>query len=107
MSMIAVNVLPLEVSPEVHRYVRARGLEPYFAALVAILRRLFADATRFDVEVHHDPEIEGLSWLLFEVEVPWDSFEQVRTALDVWYRDTAALCPAPLITTFTLSVWRR
>lgn len=107
MSMITLNAPPLEVSPEVHRYVRERELEPYFPALVAILRRLFADATRFDVEVHHDPEIEGLSWLLFEVEVPWDSFEQVQTALDIWHRETFALCPATLITAFTLSVWRR
>jgi len=107
MSAVTTTAAKLTIPPGVREFVRERGLEPYFPKLVEILEQLFADATNMSAEIHYDPEIEGLHWLLFDVEVPWDSYEPIRKAKDSWYDQVFAFCPPLLITEFSLSVWRR
>ena len=106
MSVTTAIPVKLSISEEVPAFVAKRGLEPYFPSLVNILERMFADATKVTVEVHHDPEVEGLSWLIFDVYTPMDSSEQVQAATTEWFRRTAAVCPSHLLTEFSLSIWR-
>jgi len=75
--------------------------------MVEVFLRIFGEARKRSVVVHLDPEVEGLSWILFEVEVPWTTFEQARQADLEWYQETAALCPAPLLCNFSLIIRRR
>jgi hypothetical protein len=97
----------LTMPPEVQVFARKRGLEPYLPGIVEVFLRIFDEGRKRSVMVHHDPEVEGLSWLLFEVEVPWPTFEQARQADIEWYQETAALCPAPLLCEFSLIIRRR
>jgi hypothetical protein len=98
-----ILTMPLEVQV----FARERGLEPYLPGIVEVFLRIFAEARKRSVVVHHDPEVEGLRWILFEVEVPWATFEQARQADIEWYQETAALCPAPLLCDFSLIIRRR
>ncbi|GEM_PF-6246127 len=107
MATVAKRKKKLVLSREVMAFAKERGLTPYLPKLVDILHDLFADATRLSVEVHHDPEIANLSWLLFEVDVPWPTTEQAMQANTAWYRATEVVCPKPLLMEFVLLIRRR
>ncbi|MCI0681253.1 MAG: hypothetical protein L0Y71_04045 [Gemmataceae bacterium] len=107
MPTVAKRKKRLILSREVKAFAKERGLTPYLPKLVEVLHSICADATRMGAEVHHDPEIAGLSWLLFEVEVPWKTSAQAMQANKAWYRATAEACPKPLLMEFTLLIRRR
>jgi len=106
MATVAKRKNKLVLSREVKAFAKERGLTPYLPKIIDVLRELFADATKLHVEVHHDPEIAGLSWLLFEVEVPWETTEQAMKAYKAWNRATEAVCPKPLMMEVTLLIRR-
>jgi hypothetical protein len=95
-------VLPTPVQTFAHE----RGLTPYLPGIVEVAQRVFADATDITVQIHDDPDEDGLRCILFEVVLPW-SVEQRRLGMKTWYRDTAAICPAALRHTFSLITYRR
>jgi hypothetical protein len=92
----------LSIPPEVQADVARRGLGPYLPALGEILQRIFADASKMGVEVHEDPEIADLSWIVFTVEGPWKSFEEENALRKQWYHETAVVCPKHLLCDFAL-----
>jgi hypothetical protein len=106
MQGVAAKPVKLTIPAEVQAFAQDRGLAPHLPALVAVLQRVFHDATRASVEVHEDPDIAGLRSLLFEVEVPW-SQEQWRAGMKAWRRETAAVCPSQFLTEFGLVTYRR
>lgn len=106
MPTAATKPARLTIPPEARAFADERGLTPYLPGVLDVLHRVFGDATRMTVEVHEDPEEAGLRSLIFEVDVPW-SQEQWRTGMKAWRRETAALCPAALLTEFSLITYRR
>lgn len=106
MSAMTATAAKLTIPPEVHAFVRERGLEPYFPQIVAILERVFAEANAMSVEVHEDPEVSGLRCLLFEVEVPWD-VDKTCAVQEQWYQETAKRIPTTLINEFSLVLYQK
>jgi hypothetical protein len=106
MATVAKRKKKLVLSREVKAFAKKRGLTPYLPKIVDVLRDLFADARRWTVEVHIDPEIANLSWLLFKVEVPWKTGEQAMQAYRAWNRAMEAVCPKPLMMEVTLLIRR-
>jgi hypothetical protein len=106
MPTAATKPARLTIPTEVRAFAEKRGLVPYLPGIVEVLHRTFADAMRMTVDVQEDPEEAGLRTLIFEVEVPW-SQEQWRTGMKAWRRETAAVCPASLLTEFSLITYRR
>ncbi len=97
----------LVLSPEVEAFAKERGLAPYLPALAETLQRVFAEARCLKAEIEEDPEIANLRHLLFSAEVPWPTYEQARLARNLWYQETADVCPAPLLCEFRLHIDRR
>jgi hypothetical protein len=95
----------LIIPADVQAFAEERGLAPYLPKVVEILHRVFAEATQLAVEVHDDPEIADLRWIVFDVDVPW-SKQQWREGMKAWHRETRAVCPAPLMPTFCLIAHR-
>jgi hypothetical protein len=46
-------------------------------------------------EIHEDPEVENLRWIVFNVEVP-GTLAQLNALTDRWYRESAKACPPTL-----------
>ena len=107
MATVAKRTKKLVLTKEVKAFAKERGLTPYLPKIIDVLLALFAEATSLSVEVHHDPEIANLSWLLFEVDVPWKTSEEAMQAYKAWYRATDAVCPKPLLMEFSLLIRRR
>lgn len=107
MATVVKRKKKLALSPEVKAFAKERGLTAYLPKIMDLLHELFSDATKLNVAVHHDPEIADLSWLLFEVEVPWKTTEQILQGERDWNRATAAVCPKPLLMEFVLLLRRR
>ena len=107
MATVAKRKKKLVLSREVKAFAKERRLTPHLPKIIEVLHELFGDATKVNVAVHHDPEIADLSWLLFEVQVPWKTTEQILQGERDWNRATAAVCPKPLLTEFVLLLRRR
>lgn len=80
---------------------------PYLSALGEVTEQVFAGARRLTVEVHADPDVPALRWLIFRAEVPWTDPAPARAARDEWYARTAAVCPGPILTNVGLDLDRR
>ncbi len=107
MATLAKRQPKVTLSREVKAFARERGLMPHLPAILDVLCRVFSDANRIVAEVHEDPEIADLRWLLFEVEVPWKNSKRALQAREEWHDALAALCPAPLLNEMILLVRRR
>jgi hypothetical protein len=112
---MSVTTVPLPATPTgpkilasdaVRSFVHKRGLDPFFHGLVQTTEHIFATASEISCEIHEDPEIEGLQWLLFIAQVPWSSSTQVRAAREAWYNETSGYCPGPVLTEFNISIRR-
>jgi hypothetical protein len=107
MAATTANPVRLNIPGAVHAFAAERGLAPYMAGIVDIIvQRVFADATRMNVEIHEDPDEPGLHTILFEVDLPW-SQDQWRAGMKAWRRRTAAICSAAVLTEFSLITFRR
>lgn len=104
MSSTSKTASRLIIPPEVTADAERRGLGPYLPALVETLERIFADASKMEAEVHEDSEIADLSWILFRVEGPWATFEDENILRNQWLEETAAICPGPMLTEFSLQL---
>jgi hypothetical protein len=107
MPSTAAKPVRLTIPAEVHAFAQERGLGPHLPGIFEVLHRVFADATRIRVELHQDPEIPDLRWILFEPEVPWETSEESLQATAAWHDGTGAVCPKPLLSEFALVVRRR
>lgn len=97
----------LSLSAEVRDFALKFGLLPYLPALAEITEQVFAEARVLTAEVHDDPDVAGLRWVIFRAEVPWAEPDQVRSARDAWYARTAATCPPPVLAHVGLDIDRR
>ena len=107
MATVAKRKKKLVLSREVKAFAKERGLTPYLPRIVDVLQDIFADAAGTRVEVHQDPEVAELRWLLFGVEVPWETSNQALHAKHQWYDSLHEFCPASVREEVILMVRRR
>src|SRR5262245_52059182 len=103
MATVAKRKKKLVLSREVKAFAKERGLTPYLPAILDVLHQVFTDATRMSAEIHEDPEVENLRWIVFDVQVPC-TLAQLNALTDQWYRESAAACPPTLYGEFGLCV---
>ncbi|MCI0684828.1 MAG: hypothetical protein L0Y71_22250 [Gemmataceae bacterium] len=105
MATVAKRKKKLVLSREVKAFAKERGLAPYLPGILDVLHRVFADATKMSAEVHEDPEVENLRWIVFDVEVPC-TLDRLNELTDDWYRSTPTVCPMTLHGEFGLGAHR-
>jgi len=106
LKMIETTV-PVSVSPSALEFVRERDLESTLDELGELASEIFEDASHIAAEMHEDPDVEGLRWISFHVEVCWNDAERVRKARDAWYDRTAKDYTPALLSDFGLEIDRR
>jgi hypothetical protein len=75
--------------------------------LADVTAQVFADARQISADLHVDPDVAGVQWVLIRVEVPWVDSEQTRQARDEWYARTAEVCSPTVLADFGLEIDRR
>jgi hypothetical protein len=98
---------PWTVSPAAERFVRERQAESILESLAELTSQIFPDARHLSVDLHDDPEVAKLRWVLIRVEVPWEDAERTRQARDEWYVRTAETLPVAALADFGLEIDRR
>jgi hypothetical protein len=104
--MIATSRL-LTVTPAARQFVRERNTESGLDLLADLTAQVFPDARHISADLHEDPDVAGLRWVLIRVDVPWADGERARQARDEWYARTAEVCPPGLLADFGLEIDRR
>lgn len=102
---MSITATSLQIPADVQAFADQRGLGPFLPRLAETLLSVFADAT-VSVELHHDPEAESLSWILFEAETSDWTVEQVRQAEKAWRFFLNTNCPASLSPLVSLVVYQ-
>lgn len=95
------------ISPAAERFVRDRKAEHGLDALVELTAQVFPDARLISADLHEDPDVAGIRWVLIRVEVSWADGERARLARDEWYARTAEACPPEVLEHFGLEIDRR
>lgn len=98
---------PWTVAPAAQRFVCERRAEACLDTLAELTTQIFPDARQVSAELHEDPDVAGLRWVLIRVEVPWADGERARRARDEWYARTAEACPTDVLSDFGLEIDRR
>jgi hypothetical protein len=98
---------PWTISAAALRFVRERKAESSLESLIELTGQIFPDARRLSADLHEDPDVAGLRWVLIRVEVPWVDAERARRARDEWYARTAEACPPAVLADFGLEIDRR
>src|SRR5947207_701028 len=78
------------VAPAAQRFVRERRAEACLDTLAELTTQIFPDARQVSAELHEDPDVAGLRWVLIRVEVPWADGERARRARALRARRTNA-----------------
>ena len=103
---MSMTATPLRIPADVQKFADQRGLGPHLAPLIDALHRVFADAA-LSVELHHDPEAESLSWIVFSVEGSWDNYDEEKRLRDLWLAESAACCSTELLGDFSVHLRSR
>ena len=88
-------------------YLRDHNAEENLEPLADVTAQIFPDATHFSADLHEDPDLPGVAWVLIRVEVPWADDELTRSARDEWYARTAEVCTPAVLADFGLEIDRR
>jgi hypothetical protein len=97
---------PWQWPEEVLSFARQAGVEASLDPLVEATRRLFPTALGAEVYVTVDPEIRGVSWIVFDVRVPLADVPDFLEADRQWSEKLDRCCPAPLVHAFCLRLER-
>jgi hypothetical protein len=98
---------PRTIAPAAERYVHDRKAEGTLDVLVELTAQVFPDARHVLADLHEDPDVPDLRWVLIRVEVPWADAERARRARDEWYIRTAEVFPPAVLADFGLEIDRR
>jgi hypothetical protein len=98
---------PWTVSPTAQQFVREQRAEGSLELLAELTSQIFPDARHLSVDLHEDPDVANLRWVLIRVDVPWEDAERTRHARDEWYVRTAEILPAAALADFGLEIDRR
>lgn len=98
---------PWTVSSAAQGFVRERRTEDALESLAELTTQIFPDARHLSIDLHEDPDVANLRWVLIRVEVPWEDAERTRRARDEWYARTAETIPAAVLADFGLEIDRR
>lgn len=100
--MSSIMTLPLPViSPEVHAFACAHGIDVYLPALSAAARRIFPEAS-IAIQVEGDPEICDNEQIVFAVEDNGRDSAAQSAAHQDWADALLGVCPAPQLHLFCL-----
>jgi hypothetical protein len=94
------------VGPDAMRYARERCIVGALNQLGALTAELIPDARSIRAEFHDDPDVAGLTWISFRVEVGWTDPERVRRVRNGWYERTASEFPPEILANFGLDIDR-
>jgi hypothetical protein len=97
----------LTVTPAAHRFIRDRRAQESLDMLVDLTAQVFADASQITADLHEDPDVAAVQWVLIRIEVPWVDGERARQARDEWYARTAEVCSPAVLADFGLEIDRR
>ncbi len=104
MSAPAISSAPQPtVPPEVVGFAREQGVEQCLPELIALSRRSFPSATRFEIQLDEDPEIADDRHIVFRLAVPLEVLES-PAADRPWIEGLYRLCPKALVCVFRLSL---
>lgn len=78
-----------------------KKVEPYLEPMLELTRRAFPTASWIKVRMQQDPELRDERCILFDVQVALTP-QEAGTARKQWIREALGICPAPLITVFSL-----
>jgi hypothetical protein len=95
------------VTPAARQFVRERKAEQTLEELAELTSQVFSDARHICADLHHDPDVADIQWVLIRVEVPWADGERARGARDEWYTRTAAAYSSAVLGDFGLEIDRR
>jgi hypothetical protein len=98
---------PWSVTPAAQQFVRERKAEAGLESLTELTAQIFPDARHITADLHKDPDVAGVEWVVIRVEVSWADGERTRKARDEWYARTAAVCPPAVLADFGLEIDRR
>jgi hypothetical protein len=97
----------LTIAPAAQQFVRERKAERALDVLTDLTAQVFPDARHISADLHEDPDVAGVQWILIRVEIPWADGERARRARDEWYARTAEACSPAALGDFGLEIDRR
>ena len=104
MSAPAITLPAWQWPTEVLEFAAGHQVQPYLDPLREALGDVFPTAQAVRVVLEPDPEIRDDWHIVFEVRVPQRDVADYVEAKRLWHRKLFALCPAPLVCTFSLSL---
>jgi len=95
------------ITSAAQQFVRDRKAQEALRLLADLTTQVFPDARRKSADLHEDPDVADVQWVLIRVEVPWTEGERARQARDEWYARTGELCSPAVLANFGLEIDRR
>ena len=94
----------LALPADVRAFAAAQGLEQLLAPLPEMTKCIFPSARRLEGTLEEDPEIAGLRFIVFEVEVAGLDVPGAVSARRQWLREVLRYCPPPGACAFVLGL---
>ena len=79
---------------DVTAFAAESGVTEYLVPVWEMTRRVFPTARRIAPVLEYDPEIAGLRWIVFEVEIGGMTVEQYVDLHWEWDRELFKICPS-------------
>jgi len=99
---IPTTVAPPVFPADVTAFAAECGVTDYLIPVYEMTRRVFPTARRITPVLEYDPEIEGLRWITFEVEIGGLTVEQYVDLDWHWSGELFKVCPATHVCCFGL-----
>lgn len=81
-------------------------VDVYLDPLLEATRRVYPTVRHIRVLLEQDPELRDDWHIALEVSVPQEDVPNYVEAVDRWIREAYQVCPAPVICTFRLTLFR-
>ena len=87
---------------DVTAFAAESGVTEYLIPVYEMTRRVFPTARRITPELEYDPEIAGLRWIVFRVEISGMTAEQYADLHWQWSGELFKVCPSTHVCYFAL-----
>ncbi len=100
MAPTATAIASPPVPPNVLEFVQRNGVAAYLSPVLAMTKRLFAQALTVNAAVEEDPEIPSDTHVVIHVCLPAVDAEQYAASKFKWSEELFRICPAPVVCAF-------